>query len=273
MSRISALELAAFLHCEALVMLQAFFDESGMHGDARVTCIAGYVATADAWASMESRWQAVFDPYRHLGVTHWHSTDMPGLSGVFRNIDAATKDTIRASLVNVLKESDLCVIWNGIDTADFAKFVAPNAGRRKIDPYDMCFYWVIRQLIFWRMRNKFDGRIGMMFGIHDRYNSRSEVSLKSWKQFNLMEELDSISFGYPKNYPPLQSADMLSNEIYRCWLKLVDGRTERFVASDLLIDISRNSLDEGGFANEAALRSALTSDAWTDPQLICARQP
>jgi hypothetical protein len=83
-----------------------------------------------------------------------------------------------------------------------------------------------------------------------------------------MEELGPIAFEYPKHCAPLQSADMLSNEIYRCWLKLVDGRTERFIASDLLRDISRNALDEGGFANERALRGALTSDAWIDPQLI-----
>jgi hypothetical protein len=135
MSRLAVLDLAVLLHCEALVMLQAYFDESGMHGDARVTAIAGYVATKDVWAGVESRWQAVLGAYAHLGVTHWHSTDMPGKRGVFENVDAATKDAIRVELVHVLKQSDLCVIWNGIDTADFKKFVTPNLGPRANGAY------------------------------------------------------------------------------------------------------------------------------------------
>jgi len=80
----------------------------------------------------------------------------------------------------------------------------------------------------------------MTFGIHDRYNSRSEVSLRSWQRSSLMEELGPIAFEYPKHCAPLQSADMLSNEIYRCWLKLVDGRTEdssRVICSGISLEM------------------------------------
>lgn len=248
-------------------MFWSYFDESGTHGDSRVTCIVGYVGTEDEWTHVESQWQSILEPYNHLGLTWWHSSDQPGKKGVFENISMETKDAIQRALVEIIRESELQVIWNGIDTADFEKFVVPQFnGRHPMKPYDMCFYWVIRQLELWRLDHGFSERIGMMFGVQDEYNKRSEMALASWQSNNMLEWLRPISFDSPKYVSALQPADMLGNEMYRCWLKTTQRTTDRFVATDLLRDLSRNGLELGGFATGEALKTnALSAEAWTSP--------
>lgn len=267
MSRYTSVrELAAFLHCEALAMLWSYFDESGTHGDSRVTCIAGYVGAEDEWTHVESQWQAILEPYGPQGLTWWHSSDKVGKKGVFENINTPTKNDIERALIEVVKNSELQVIWNAIDTADFEKFVVPQFnGRDPFKPYDLCFYWIIRQLQFWRSENGCSERIGTMFALQDEYNERSDMALNSWQSWGLLRALGPLSFDSPQCVPALQPADMLGNEMYRCWLKVTQGATKEFVVSDRLRDLSRNGLKHGGFATGESLANVLTDEAWNNP--------
>lgn len=264
-------ELAALLHCEALAMLWSYFDESGTHGDARVTCIAGYVGTPEEWTHVENQWQQILAPYAPLGLTWWHSKDMPGKRGVFENIDTATKDQIEAALVKVVLNSELQVIWNGIDTRAFNEAVTPQLDGRVLKPYDLCFYWIIRQLELYRQRQGDKERIGMVFAVQNEYNARSEAALNSWQSWGVLENLGPIAFDYPYRTPALQPADMIGHEMYRCWLKVANGASQ-FTASNLLSDLSRNGLKHGGFATEESLRNALSAEAWSDPRFLEAAQ-
>jgi hypothetical protein len=266
-------DLAGLGHCKALVLLKAYFDESGTHRNPGVTCIAGYVGTVDEWAPVETRWQELLAPYAQHGLTYWHQTDYRARDGQFAGIEPELSDIIFNALVRVIRDSELQVIWNGIDADAFDRVVPPQFARagREFKPYELCFYWIIRQLDRWRLQRGYQesDRIAMVFAVQDEYNDRSDMTLKSWQRAGLMQEFLPLMFDFPKHVPALQPADILVNEMYRSWLQVKRGTTQdRFVLSDILRDMASNGLEEGGFATEAALRDVVANpEAWTYPGL------
>jgi hypothetical protein len=260
--------MAALLHCETLVMLQelqAYFDETGTHGDSRVTAIAGYVGTVAEWTHVENQWQEILEPYAPLGLTWWHHKDYPGQRGQFERIGSETSNLILGALTNVINESDLQVIWAGVDAEAFAALLAEK-WRGAFKPYDFCFYWIMRQLSLWSEKCRYTGRTGMVFAVQDEYNGRSARALESWHSGGVLQHLGPIGFDYPKFLPALQPADILANEMYRL---LEREKTENHSAPSLLLQrISKSRLQEGGFATEETIRHYMTDphDAWANPQ-------
>jgi hypothetical protein len=246
-------------------MLQAYFDESGTHGDSKVTAIAGYVATADVWTRVEDQWQEILKPYAPLGLTWWHMAEYRAHKGQYERIDPQTGKQILDALVRVIHESELQVIWAGVDTQAYAAVVPPDFLAR-CAPYDYCFYWIMRQLAVWSAQRSYSGNIGMMFAVQDQYNARSERALKSWHSAGVLERLETITFGYPKLRPALQPADILANEMYRLIERYRGGANS--APSPLLKQISKNRLQDGGFATEETIRHQMADphSAWANPK-------
>jgi len=250
-------------------MLQAYFDESGTHGDARVTCIAGYVGTADQWAHVENQWQEILKPRAAQGLTWWHMADFRARRGQYERIDTPTGNQILDGLVRIVRESELQVIWAGVDAEVYAAITTPESrGRLGHKPYDFCFYLIVRQLAIWSARRGFKDSIGMMFAIQDEYNKASEMALESWHRFGVLEQLETIAFAYPRKRPALQCADMLANEVYGLWMQYArDKSTNTVNLSQLLQDITKSGLKQGGFATERTIRNYMADphSAWANP--------
>jgi hypothetical protein len=246
-------------------MLQAYFDESGTHPEAKVTAIAGYVATADVWNRVEDQWQQILKPHAHLGLTWWHMSEFRAGHGQYERVGVELGTRILNDLVSVIRESDLQVIWAGLDNDDYVA-AAPRDLQERCAPYDYCFYWIMRQLAVWSGRRGYDGNIGMMFAIQDQYNKRSESALKSWQAFGLLENLRPLAFDYPRLRPALQPADILSNEMYRLLLRYKSGASS--APSQLLCAISQNRLQEGGFIIAETIRHYIADPhtAWAYPK-------
>jgi hypothetical protein len=248
-------------------MLQAYFDETGTHGDSRVTAIAGYVGTVDEWTHVENQWQEILEPYASLGLTWWHHKDYRGQRGQFAGIGSGVADRILNALVRVISESELQVIWAGVDAEAFSA-VMPAKWReqRAPKPYDFCFYWIMRQLSLWSSKCQYTGRTGMVFAVQDEYNARSERALASWQSGGVLQHLGPIGFDYPQFLPALQPADILGNEMYRLLEQHQNGGSA--APSRLLQSISKSRLQEGGFATEETLRHYMTDpqDAWVTPK-------
>jgi hypothetical protein len=105
-----------------VVMLLAYFDESGIHGRPEVTVIGGFVGSDAAWGAMESRWQ---DILRNYGIKHFHMTDAVSQEGEFKFIQSWMVQDICNALAKTLQESDLNPVWSGIDANVWSAATTP----------------------------------------------------------------------------------------------------------------------------------------------------
>ena len=62
-------DLAAVLHVrsnpwKAMALLRAYFDESGLHGNSRVTGVSGFISDANSWVELEDKWTSLLTRIR-----------------------------------------------------------------------------------------------------------------------------------------------------------------------------------------------------------------
>jgi hypothetical protein len=55
------------------VMMEAYFDESGIHDGAKVCIVAGYYGSHSAWKRFESQWNKILADYPEVAVKGFHA--------------------------------------------------------------------------------------------------------------------------------------------------------------------------------------------------------
>src|SRR5438105_13914422 len=85
-----------------LLMLRAYFDESGRSDDlkCRYMGMGGLVATAEGWERFEPAWQAVLTEY---GLPYFHMVDYVQYRGAFKEKSEWPEARRRALMAELLK--------------------------------------------------------------------------------------------------------------------------------------------------------------------------
>ena len=120
-------------------MLQAYFDESGIHKDAAVTMIAGYVATVEVWTAVEARWASELGKLSRYGVSWFHMVDCLHGKKPFRLIDEKRRRELIDALSGILEQAEVHAVWAGVNTAQWDLITTEEFRERYPKPYDLCF--------------------------------------------------------------------------------------------------------------------------------------
>lgn len=213
-------EIADWLHpssaeWKALALLQAYFDESGTHGDSPVVVIAGFVAGKDAWCSLEQQWMHFLGVYKEKGVRFFHMSEMLRQEGQYSSVDITGINYLITQASKAINENELMPIYSGVVTEDWHE-VVDNVEflKRFPNPIDLCFDDIVRQLWEWAARQHLNEKISPMFAHSDEYADRmGEVGRLYSKEQWYRRTLGPIAFGHMEEVVPLQTADFIANQM------------------------------------------------------------
>jgi len=212
--------LADWLHptanlWKAMVMLKAYFDESGTHGDSAVVSISGLVARKDAWIEVSEKWQAILDEFKDRGVRWFRMSEALAQEGQFARIDKVALDYILTQLSGVLHDSHAVPLSSAVVREDWRAVVTDTEFLARFpDPIDLCFENIIRHLAAWSRQNAGGETVCPMFAYHQEFSPRmAEIGRLYGAQNWYRTVLGALAFDYPDRVIPLQCADLVAHQM------------------------------------------------------------
>jgi hypothetical protein len=194
-------------------VLTAFFDETGTHGLAPITCVGGYVFDVDGQRAFVDQWSKILEPLEHKGVRYFHAADCNTGNGVFSNLNSAQRRAFFGDLISLVRSTAKFGTAAAIEDEVFKQVML----RSKLQTFTGTKYTAcaIRSLTFlgqWADEQQFDGLICYKF------ESGNESQHEADRMMKRISEVPDLSqrFRYgghefkPKDsLMPLQAADLL----------------------------------------------------------------
>jgi hypothetical protein len=222
-------------------MIRTFLDESGIHDEARICVIAGFVGSARQWERFERRWAAIGEDAKSPG---FHSKSFfakdPNGQRVppYRGWTEDRALSLINGVVKAISQTDVHPIVAGVNVEAFRQYtekerrVLTGAALSALGlkgtgcptkPYFLVFQDIIFQALD-RLK-RLDWKVDFVF---DQQTVFEGFALELYGQLNADDDkwsrrMGDISFRSRTNVPQLQAADLLAY----CWYQLSSDRTAR----------------------------------------------
>jgi hypothetical protein len=207
----------AFCRCRALMVLKAYFDESGHHSGARVFALAGYMSYARNWYKFEREWKNVL---LRFGVKVFHMVDCAHRKREFQGWSEEKRRSLLESLLNVIyrKPPKLWGIGAVVDIDAFARLSESARAKVGNDPYWLCFQFCAVEATNLIDHLEPDTKVAFIFHRKDNFEQhalRLFGRMKDDKDWPRRDRLGSIAFAPAAEFVPLQAADMFAYELFK----------------------------------------------------------
>jgi hypothetical protein len=190
-------------------VLKIAMDETGIHDDAEMVAVAGYISRPKIWRDWTKAWNIAKRPIKIV-----HAADCANLRGEFAGWDKDHRDDWVANLLPVIRNHELAGIVIGIQLQDFAAALKdyPELLMMFGTPYTACFQWAISIIVDYARDH---GKGERMVFIHEVNDYRGEC-IKAFEyvkdKLNPRQIPMTLTFAAKEDYPPLQAADVLAYE-------------------------------------------------------------
>jgi hypothetical protein len=208
----------------AMILLQAYFDESGLHQASPATLIAGFVGRAEDWLRVETEWRAALAPH---GITEFHYHEFENRTGPWEPMERWCRDPIRDALAGIIGKSPLIPIGFGFVGEWEPTAVTHPLWKPESYPtaYSWCFEGSMNLLVRCCREVYASQPVTVIFAQHEQFAERALREFDKFKRNHRWETLvDPIVLGSPSKVPALQMADMLAYELYQALRKNRDKR-------------------------------------------------
>lgn len=183
----------------AIILLYAYFDETGTHAWSPATFVAGFIGSVDEWNATSLLWK----------------DEMKGETFHYKNM-TSEQDRLD-TLSTILADSKLQVIAAGFK-GDWKKAISHRTDWKIRFPssYHLAFELCIDQMNQWASSVWNDQPIALIFSRHDEYASRADEVWRTFRGNGLWHKFVSLEYGDPKVLVELQAADMIAYETFQC---------------------------------------------------------
>lgn len=194
--------------------MHIFIDDSETFGKNGFLCLAGFMASDQAWEKFCIRWESLLKKYSLKVI---HTSDFLSGQGEYRNlnIDFNRRLLILNEFMDVIRDEVECGFSCSIDAGEY-KSVLINE-KKKLKPEEFLFRRIIKLSIDFMSESRLVEPLGIWLDDSDKSSSRFlsiwSRTKKYWKHDKSL--LGSISFGDDYALPPLQAADVFANVLSR----------------------------------------------------------
>lgn len=215
---------------QVLAMLEAYFDESGIHDRAAVCVVAGYFGYANQWRAQEQKWRKVLKDF-NFPLEDFHATNL---------IRSKRHQPMLGKLAEAIAKSAIYPIAAGIIVDDFNSFseiqrkwmtgaTILKTGKLKTSgaptkPYFIPFQFCLRKVTDYTKPGR---KANFFFGLDKPMAKYAKVMFtqvktqKLWSQssWQTQRRLGDPAFPLAKETPQLQAADLLVHLTYQHMLE------------------------------------------------------
>lgn len=252
-----------------LAMLEAYLDESGIHGGAAVCVIGGYFGLASQWKWFEKKWKAALHEHG-LALEDFHAKDLvnqysqrPFLQGLAGTIAKYQLYPICAGIIvddfNSFTEDQRR--WMTGASAKNGKLISSGAPTKPyFVPFQHCLRMVTADTPMGRKANFFFGLDKQMFGWANALFSQIKCDPHHAPEWPEKKRLGDPAYPLASETPQLQAADFLVHLSYKHMLERLTAKDWSVVPSEPLLTCIRNAKRPESlmFQNRACLEVPLS---------------
>lgn len=190
-------------------MLKVYLDESGIHDGSPIVTVGAYIGRPKVWRDWTKRWVREIRP-----IKVYHATDAQNLSGEFENWTPEGVGALAQKILPIITETEIAGLAVGMDLRLFEDAMKGRDDLRAIfgTPYIACVQWAMQIILNIAFSVRNDERIAF---VHENNSYHGQVmDAFNWMKVhsNRGNNAISLTFGTKKDYPPLQTADILAYE-------------------------------------------------------------
>jgi len=209
-----------------LVVLTAYFDESGIHGDSKVFAMGGYLAPKEMWNRLEKEWNSTLEKYE---IGFFHMTDCENGFAQFEGWSKTKREDLIKELIKIIRQNGLFSICSAVVLEDYTDARQTELGQRFLP--DEPYYFGFEHCLY-LTANKVDAKDPKPIAFVFDLNAFSGQATSIYRQIKDNDNgpidttrLGEIVFGEMKTLLPLQAADILAYEVYKdCLNRRYDER-------------------------------------------------
>jgi hypothetical protein len=215
--------LFGVIRSDYVLMVQAFFDESGTHDGAIVTCVAGYLFEPDQCLRFDDEWR---EALAAAGLKYFHMEECAHGVAQFKGWPKPKRVEIQTKLIGIIKRRAAIGVVVSVCQQDYATVAAPGLSQAG-GAYVLCLMWCLAGVSAWVNRHNFQGSIAYFFEAGHRLQSHANRAMNSLAS-NPILSAQSRYGGHaflPKDLAepdkrlvrPLQAADLLAWQWHKDW--------------------------------------------------------
>jgi len=227
-------DLAEALFCrdsDYILMLLAYFDESGTHSGSKVVSFAGYISTVEKWRQFNILWQAMLD-LEGISMMHW--CDLESRKGIFNGWSQDRKITVQKAAISIFKTTILHGFTTSIVTDDYAEVIEMKPHLHFSSPYVLAMVGTLHLVKKWLKDNNVNETVSYFLEYGSGFENETHSVVNQAEEVKeAFYNMKSLTFAKKSDILPLQAADILAYESYKHMLNDKVGDVRRGLRKSL----------------------------------------
>ena len=195
-----------------IIVLTAYFDDSGTHADSKAVVWAGFIGPEDHWLSLDVEWRALLKKWE---IRSFHMYPCVHGRGEFQGWPIGKRDNCIYEFREVILRHQMFGLGSAASVKDWDELVVGDHKKYLRSPDEYCLSHCIRDAINQAKDFSPNDKLAIVFDDRQRDGDVLNRIFDFYRQHAGSDpEVASITFQKSGSFIGLQAADMLAYETY-----------------------------------------------------------